>query len=273
MIYRPKLTFTEMCIFIDNHKYDEDVDKDLIYTYLYYLAYSTAKKNKAFHNGIYYKESEYDDFALYFASILFIRIYHKKHLKEIKSIKNYINNIYYFIKVNFNTQEGNYQQSFSGDDDFLKNYYRDALTQDNKQRVKSLMLDELSELPKYILEYIGNTPYRDNKVICKNMYISCLLSIIDSLTLSNSEKNKLDKKLDAGNNVDINLSKEEVILYQLPFDMKPIIQLINRKAKKKLLENLRDILSVNSQTEYEIEKSLLDIYGDWDVVEKEELNM
>ena len=272
MIYRPKLTFTEMCIFIDNHKYDEDVDKDLIYTYLYYLAYSTAKKNKYFHNGIYYKEEVYDDFAIWFATELFLRIYNDR-LDEIKSIKNYINNIAYLRKIRFNENYGNYQQSFNADDDFLKNYYRDTLTQDNKQRVKSLMLDELSELPKYILEYIGNTPYRDNKVICKNMYISCLLSIIDSLTLSNSEKNKLDKKLDAGNNVDINLSKEEVILYQLPFDMKPIIQLINRKAKKRLLENLRDILSVNSQTEYEIEKSLLDIYGDWDAVEKEELNM
>ena len=61
MIYqKPKdVTYTEMCMYIDDNVYKDNFDERLVYEYIYHIVYMLAKKAQYFK-----KNSYYDDFAI-----------------------------------------------------------------------------------------------------------------------------------------------------------------------------------------------------------------
>ena len=75
MLYKkdPKLKYTDMCIYIDNHIYTDDCDEELVFSYLYQLAYVLAMKKHFFTNI-----ADYDSYAIYCAGVLFKRLKNPK---------------------------------------------------------------------------------------------------------------------------------------------------------------------------------------------------
>ena len=70
MYTKPRdVSYTEMCIYIDEHIYSESYDENLIFEYLYHITLMLAKKNNYFN-----KLSDYDNFAIYGATHLFMRL-------------------------------------------------------------------------------------------------------------------------------------------------------------------------------------------------------
>ena len=107
MIYqKPKdVTYTQMAMFIDKHAYDENSTNELnnlIFEYIYHLVEMLAYKAKFFNRYSYY-----DDFAIYVASSVYLRLKNPKQfeydnngnpkLKRVKSILNYIKTILYDV--------------------------------------------------------------------------------------------------------------------------------------------------------------------------------
>jgi len=97
MLYKKpnNLKYTTMAIYIDENIYKPDHDQETIYKYLYFLAIMLAHKENLFNI-----EDEYEEFAIYYASQLYLRLTNKKQfeyndagepkLKRVKSILNYM---------------------------------------------------------------------------------------------------------------------------------------------------------------------------------------
>ena len=68
-----KIKYTDMCIYIDNNINKPDADVDKIYDYLVKLSYMLAHKRWFFKC-----KTEYDDFATYFASVVYMRMTNKR---------------------------------------------------------------------------------------------------------------------------------------------------------------------------------------------------
>lgn len=101
MIYKkdPKIKYWEMAKYIDDHVREEKCNEELIFEYMYHLFYVLSVKAKMFKTS-----SDYDGYALYGATQLFIR-YRKENinpnLKPIKSSLNYIKKLLYPIRVDY----------------------------------------------------------------------------------------------------------------------------------------------------------------------------
>ena len=101
MYEKPKdIRYTDMCIYIDTHIYTDSYDESLVYQYLYHLLLMIASKSKLFNRSCYY-----DDFAIFGATRLYLRLTNKKQfevdasgtprMKKIRSILNYIHKVIY----------------------------------------------------------------------------------------------------------------------------------------------------------------------------------
>lgn len=108
-----------MCIYIDNNVYREDLtdaENTLIFEYLAQIVNMLAHKYKYFNKNAYY-----EDFALYMATELYLRLKNPKQFKfdkngkpqlpRIKSILNYAKKTLYPRKVDF--EQKHYSQVLS----------------------------------------------------------------------------------------------------------------------------------------------------------------
>ena len=77
---RPKdVTYTDMCIYIDNNIYTDNYDVNTVYEYLYHIIFMLAKQSQLFN-----KHKYYDSFAIFGASRVYFRLTNKKQF-ELKS--------------------------------------------------------------------------------------------------------------------------------------------------------------------------------------------
>ncbi len=47
---------------------------------------------------------------------------------------------------------------------------------------------EIEMLPTIIQKVVLETPYRNNKLLVKNLYLSCIINILKNITLNNKER-------------------------------------------------------------------------------------
>lgn len=87
---KPKgMKYTDLCIYIDNNIYKPNCDINLIFQYMYIIAYMLASKAKYFTNL-----DDYDEFAYYLALAAYKRMTDKDKV-PIKSVLNYMKSIMY----------------------------------------------------------------------------------------------------------------------------------------------------------------------------------
>lgn len=205
------MTYVAMCIYFDANIYKASRDDNLLYQYLYHVCYMLACVSKYFKNY-----DDYDDFALYASSRIYLRYPSAGACestpaeKKYKSILNYTKATLYPLKVDYQKENFTQIYSYKNEDgiDSLVNLTKESIQKDYSHGLYDSIIDALKLLPNTIKKRILETPYKNDVLMFKKLYLSCLLTFINSMTLS---REKLDKIQERG---DIN-EREELLIKSL----------------------------------------------------------
>ena len=225
----PKMKYTDLCIYIDanmskvvNNGEFPDIENKIV-EYLYHILYALACKKSFFK-----RYEDYDNFALYGAAELYIsmrnrflnlgKVVRGKEVVPIKSCLNFIKSVLFPLKVNYQKQF--YATVLNPDiDDRIYGYDEEMRSEVRQQYQISLVqaLEEiLKDLPRHIYKLLNDSPYRNDPLMIKRLYISCLLTFISDITIPNKLRNKLDKKIAVLTNEDFSTiyrqNESEVLL-------------------------------------------------------------
>lgn len=257
MLYtKPKdVRYVDMCIFIDNKVKEgnlSDDDVELIFEYLYHLSFMLAHKHKYFNEFHYYEE-----FSIYFATEVMYRLFYNPKLTQVKedgtpvlppvkSVLNYMKAIIYgrkcvFESMNYSQKIVKENSSFGGHTD-IYDKLKDTLIYNTETDIK-IYLKTLSKEIKDIV--YSSFKHKNDKVLLKNVYVSCLLSVINSLTFTDIDldniKNTYSLPESKYKYIDKLYKKNRdncVVLYNLPEKYHDYIQIIVRKIFTKLKEDI-----------------------------------
>lgn len=266
------ITYTQMCIWIDENAYKDTCNDYILYEYLYHISRMLAYKSKFFNKAAYY-----DDFAILMANRIFMRLKNKKQFEEsskltkIKSVLNYAKGILYPTKILFENEY--YAQNYTSlDDDSYKYDYslHDAVLASINGINKVDFNMYLGNIVNTAKNFLYKLPHK-NKTEIENIYISCMLSLLNSITLSNRNKAKLIdlRKKDklTPEHIDKFYKQERdncIILYHLDQSYKDYIKVILNELRHLISGDLSTILNDNIQTESGI-KNILIASADLDI--------
>lgn len=244
-----------MAIWIDNHYHEESCDDVKLYEYLYHLLQMIA-----YQHGYFKSADQYDDYALQGASKLFLRLKDKRQfgdqpvLKPIKSILNYIKTISYPYKVDF--EQTSYVETsqetliLHSDTASLSNY----IAEESDIFDKIDFQQSLDSTDSIIKDYLKKIPYRKNTAEFKNIYISCILTLLNSITVTAEHLNKINNQL---NILDSTLTRlyrkskyDDPILYHLPNYMSNYIKVLVREIEHAIAKELSTVTNsyISSET-------------------------
>ena len=255
---KPKdLKYTDMAIYIDENIYREDLseeEKEKIYEYIYHLVKMLAYKEKFFNKDFYY-----EDFAIYAATNIYMRLTSPKqfiynesgepNLSKIKSILNYIKAVIYPRKVKFEqefyaqtTSEESYEILTNSPYSFSDKLYE--FTDDLNIVEFNNCLEDVCKTAKSFLKKI---PYPRDSVEWINIYISCLLTFINYITLPNSEiesVNNFESYEDRLRHIQVAFQrqqKDEPILYHLDSSMSNYVKVLVTELKHAIAKDLSSL--------------------------------
>lgn len=239
---KPKdVTYTGMAIFIDNHplfdiKEPNEELENKIFEYLYHLSYMLSVKKRFFTKG-----SDYDNFSLQLATQLYFRL--KKG--KIKSILNYIKAIIGFKKIGY--QQTDFSQIIEEKPiEVVSKYSFAQKISDSIKDIERIDFEtSLYTIDKSIKAFLKRIPYTYNGVMWNNIYLSCLLTLIDQITLSNYDRSRIDNgkfinyteclKSDC---LDKESRNTKAILYHLDDSMNNYIIVLVREIKQYIANEL-----------------------------------
>ena len=259
MLYKKpnNLKYTTMAIYIDENIYKPDHDQETIYKYLYFLAIMLAHKENLFNI-----EDEYEEFAIYYASQLYLRLTNKKQfeyndagepkLKRVKSILNYMKSTIGQRAAEFDKYEYDYTSNKITDDVAVSYSFRQLVSESTDFLGRVEFEACLGDIIKGLRAYLTHIPYSENSIIYNNIYLSCLLSFLNSIVLDSRSLKKLSnsyspEQLEA---LYKKQNKDFVILFHLPAEMKGYIQTLTNGMKHYIAKDLswkgRDYISSHS---------------------------
>lgn len=146
--------------------------------------------------GRYFQKPEdYEEFSLVAAGKYFLRLTDRRQegenpeLKPITSILNYIKKTLYPASVDW--RKDNFSQILNPE----ANKYIDpeVIANNMKANIQSAysapsmiyIEDDVRALPQQIKKTVYNCQFRADKALCHKLYMSCLLSLLNSITLTN----------------------------------------------------------------------------------------
>lgn len=248
-----------MAIYIDYYKYKpkEERNDSLIFEYLYHISYMLACKARMFQKG-----EDYDMFALYSAGVVWGRIVNEKQfvaesgealMPRIGSVLNYIKASLLGMKVSYQKNEFQYvfdsELGFNGMK-FESDTKANINNSYNGKYIVEDTLEEFKQLPDIVAKVVRSTPYSNDPIMYRRIYISCLLSFLNSVTLSNKLKEKLAKKEAKGQNTDESLidyfnnsDDRNVILWRLDNKLYDYIDILVKRIKDKVASDIVGIRS------------------------------
>ena len=235
----PNISYTDMAIWIDEHAYQDMFDEEQLYEYLYHLANMLANKYS------YFKSADaYDQFALFTASRLYMRLVDERQktgeLKEIKSILNYLKAVIYPYKIDFDTE-------FALDNAESACCIYTNVDLSDKLEDEVSIFDQvdleccIDSIERIIRGYLSKIPYKKNSAEWLNIYTSCLLTLLDSISICKEHLSKLKKcKIDnkALSRIYRALNENEPILYHLDKSMSGYIRVLVNEIKQVLSNEL-----------------------------------
>lgn len=254
MMYKKpeNITYTDMCIYIDEHVYLPNHDTETIYKYLYLLSVMLAKQASLFDKHRYY-----DGFGIFAATRVYLRLTNPKQfmlnaegypkMERITSILNYLRKSIYFLKVDYEQEE--YSQSLSKEcGDILYNY--ENAIQHTLDGVHKIEFEStLTSVASSCKEFLKSLPYDLESVEGQNIYLSVLLTLLNSITLRNKHKKRVEHLTKTGRLKDSHivdfyeLEKEEPpVLYHLDESMRDYITVLVRQVRNVIASELTDTL-------------------------------
>lgn len=249
--------YTKMSIFFDENFKEPDRNDELCYMYLYFIYYMLACKGHFF-----IKFEDYDQYAMYAASTIYVRFLNKqKRGEEVESVLNYAKGSYFGLKVAY--QNENFREVINPEVDDsidafgLKEYLRNSVAENHSEEIAELFLEQFDNLPKYLKAAIRQLHIGHDKLLVYRLYISCLLSFINKLTLSNKVKARIAAK-QPGEATDMtaikNIQKENaVILWHLPETYTDLVRLAMNMVKVKLSKELND-----AKNSFDLDENVID---------------
>ena len=260
MLYKKpnNLKYTTMAMYIDENIYKPQHDQEKIYKYLYFLAIMLAHKGNLFNI-----DEEYEQFAIYYASQLYLRLTNKKQfeedesgnpkLKKIKSILNYMKSTISQRAAEFDKYEYDFS-SASPDDDVIVEYSFRQLVSESTDSLNRVEFEScLQDITSGLKDYLKHIPYKKDTPEYTNIYLSCLLSFLNSVVLDNKSRKKCRCSSLSPDQLELLYQKQNkdfVILYHLPEEMKGYIQTLTNGMKHSIAKDLswrgKDYISSHS---------------------------
>ena len=259
--------YVQMAKEFDDEFYSGNRDDNKLFKYMYLIFYMLACKGNYF-----MKFEDYDGYAQYAATKIYAR-YLKKEKRgiQIKSILNYAKSCKSHLKVDYQNETFE-QVTKEGDEDVqaFQEAYRDNLsTSYNRSEIISDTSDILNTFPKVARKVIDETPYKNNKVLCKNLYMSCLLTFLSGITLSNQTIERINCKRNVKEVQDNYIVKqyqrsidESLILWKIPDDYSDIVTMLVNKIKNKMSEEINDVVSSYTIPDDVVDSIIASAYGD-----------
>ena len=270
---KPKdTTYINMCIYIDNHIYEEDCDFNLVYQYLYLLAYMLASSTQML------KYKYLDSFALFAANKMYFRLTNKKQFElndqgeykvsRVKSIMNYLKSSIYFLKVDFEQSEYYQEISISANEDSLSYNYDNVIS--NTLSGIDLIEFEMTmgDVTKTCEKFLKTLPYDTNSVEWLNIYISTLLTFLNMVTLDNKSAKRIEHLNQTRGirqyhyeNFYEQQNLQKAVLFHLSDSMSDYIIVLARQLKHLVGRDLSDILHTKVGNDYILVQSLSEDYA------------
>lgn len=247
------LKYTDMAIWIDQNAYKEDCDDQQMYEYLYHIMSMLA------FTGKYFKTfEEYDEFSLFAATTIFMRYRDDRptdnkgnEIKPINSVLNYAKRVAIPLKLQFQQQ-----------------YAPSALSLDaevgeaNNTSVHNMIMDStdafnisnfrlyLYSIPNTVRAFLSKIPYKPDTMEWYNIYISCLLTLLNSITLPQATIDELKAAQEAGEAIRPELidklykdaRSSGVTLYHLPNTMQDYIRVLTNEIRHIICTDLSQII-------------------------------
>lgn len=247
--------YTTMCIWVDKNAYTDNCDEIKLYDYIQSIIITQSMKRRLFRT-----RDDYEEFSIYYATEIFMRYRHPKQnefdengnrkLDRIKSVSNYVIQTLYFNYLIFLKKYRNFPSKEQPKGlASVAPQFRDSLveTMDGLRSIDfEHNLDRCFDITRDIM---SQTPYRKDSVEWHNIYMSCMLTLLNYVTLSREQK-RIAKNLNQegkinqrslGKQFGINRNSG-VKLYRLPDNMTKYIHVLSRKMMKAIASNLSDIV-------------------------------
>lgn len=234
--------YVDMCIWIDENFYKEDCDYNKAYTYMWLIAYMLAAKQKYFKT-----QTDYEEFASMLAYSTYQRMMNKDKSK-IKSVLNYMKSVLYFRKCAFDVQKQQKIVDPKFDDWDYVGYIEECKSSyeiSNRDRLFEGVVETLEAVPSMIKRNIPRV-FKGDKVEYRNIYISCLLSMINRVTLPSTYEDKLTTKLENSPAFDeVKYYKKyldsDIILWHLPSSMEVVVMTIINKVNRHIVDEISQL--------------------------------
>lgn len=256
---KPKLKYTEMAIYIDDRINSGDKltehEIETIYIYLYHLVRMLAYTKKYFNKTEYY-----DEFSLTVAGDMMNRlIYNPKlhefdesgelKMKPLKSVLNYLKMILYGRKVAFEQKTYSQKISRDSDDIVLTNLsFANQVKNTKKDYINSNIKLYLGDLGKTISNFIDEKCEFSDYIINKNIKISCLISVLNSVIFTQQVKDNIDNKYKTPESkfnylcVEYAINRENCItLYHLDESFRNYVTILVRRIFNLIEQDLKDL--------------------------------
>ena len=204
---------------------------------------------------------DYDKYSIVTATRIFNRLKNRDQfillengnykLERVKSILNYIKQVLYPLKVKYQQEFYAQEIPFNNKDEFIQ--YGEAYIKDSYNYNKNALCQidiqlYLSKIYKVIHSFIYKIPNKLNSSEQLNIYISCLLSFLNLITINNKCALKL-------NNIKYSKSYEKqlnniykknitIVLYHLDDTYTEYVEVLLNKLKKIIV---LDILQLSNQ--------------------------
>ena len=262
---KPKLKYTEMAMYIDEKANsgkelsEEELEK--MYIYLYHIIRMLAYKEHYFNDTRYY-----DEFSLMVAADMMNRlIYNPKldevdefgnpKMKRLKSCLNYLKAILYGRKVAFEQQ--NYSQKLSDPNklaDINEYSFENQIKQNRQQYIDSNIKLYMGDLGKTVVSYLKSRCIYKDKIIKKNIIISCCLSLLNTVVFSEFIKDDVQLKYitpEAKFNYLCSLyeidNQDNIILYHLDESYRNYVSILLRNIFSLIETDIKDLSIENIQ--------------------------
>lgn len=246
----PDLSYVEMCMYIDENIYRQgltECEENTLFQYMYLIIHMLAYKRQYFHSM-----KQYEDFAVYGATRIYMRYQTSKQegskLKPVKSVLNYIKKTIDFLRIDFTQSE--YSQcggDTESDDELCKGEYtfRDKMS----DSIDALSMVEFNSCLGDIIQtskaFLKQIPYYSDKKMWLNIYTSCMLTFLNSVTLP-KKKIEYVKTLKAGiegkerylDDLYIKEAENCTVLYHLDESMRDYITVLTRELKHVIAKDL-----------------------------------
>ena len=228
--------YTMMCKEFDEEFPKPNRDDAKLYRTVYLVFYMLACKENFFGNNFYY----YDGYAQFAATTIYTRFMKKLERGErIKSLLNYAKASMRFLKTMYQNFE--FETIISPEQDINTNNITErmanAVRSDYREDMSEDIEVTLSRINNVVNDVLDEYSYFDNLVMKHRIYMSCLLTLLNSITLPKDVKAQLKrskKNLDDSLFLEAMTKEREkpVILWNLDASKENIIKVLVNKIRK-----------------------------------------